>query len=99
MNSPLFVTWKKKMPDYQLRGCLGNFKPMELHVGLKEYALLSAFSDSRFSPIESHELSQLQASVSLLIEFEKVEKMDWEIGQHGVWIEVFFLLSLITILV
>jgi hypothetical protein len=42
--SPLFVTWNtvssRLMGGVRLRGCIGNFEPMSLDEGLKEYALI-----------------------------------------------------------
>lgn len=74
---PLFVTWyigKEK----RLRGCIGTFTPLNLHDGLKEYAITSAFRDSRFDPIGKDELSKLNCSVSLLTNFEPTNSWnDW----------------------
>lgn len=39
---------------------------MNLHNGLKEYALTSALKDSRFDPITRDELPRLTVSVSIL---------------------------------
>ena len=36
--SPLFVTWKIGR-DRRLRGCIGTFTAMNLHSGLREYAV------------------------------------------------------------
>lgn len=63
--SPLFVTWKIGK-DKRLRGCIGTFSAMELHSGLREYAITSALKDSRFSPITRDELPRLTVSVSIL---------------------------------
>ncbi|KAI9480844.1 MAG: AMMECR1 domain-containing protein [Benjaminiella poitrasii] len=87
---PLFVTWHKKTGDghYQLRGCIGNFKPMSLHEGLRKYALISALRDQRFKPITLSEVPSLTCAVSLLTNFEIADNyLDWEIGEHGIWIE------------
>ncbi|KAJ1965030.1 hypothetical protein GGI12_001052 [Dipsacomyces acuminosporus] len=86
---PLFVTWTKKhRGEEHLRGCIGNFSPMELVSGLREYALTSALRDTRFRPITSRELPLLACAVSLLTDFEEAEDyLDWDIGTHGVWIE------------
>ncbi|KAI9141384.1 AMMECR1 domain-containing protein, partial [Paraphysoderma sedebokerense] len=85
---PLFVTWNiKRNGTLRLRGCIGNFTPLPLHSGLKEYALTSAFGDRRFSPITGRELTQLSCGVSLLTEFEDAEDyLDWELGTHGMYI-------------
>jgi len=73
---------------YRLRGCIGNFSPLSLYSGLKEYAITSAIHDMRFDPIDIRELPRLLCSVSLLINFEEgSDYMDWEIGKHGIWIE------------
>jgi uncharacterized protein (TIGR00296 family) len=63
--SPLVVTWKTGR-DQRLRGCIGTFSEMNLHNGLKEYALTSALKDSRFDPITREELPRLTVSVSIL---------------------------------
>ncbi|KAJ2924975.1 hypothetical protein H1R20_g12161, partial [Candolleomyces eurysporus] len=89
--SPLFVTWntRSSRPGRapHLRGCIGNFSPMPLHEGLAEYALISAFNDSRFRKIEKSELESLECGISLLTDFEDGESyLDWTIGVHGIYI-------------
>ncbi|EJD53934.1 hypothetical protein AURDEDRAFT_141858 [Auricularia subglabra TFB-10046 SS5] len=88
---PLFVTWNIKSgrssSSYHLRGCIGSFEPQTLHAGLAEYALISAFRDSRFRRIEKKELARLQCGVSLLVEFEDATSyLDWSVGVHGILI-------------
>nr|CAD7256308.1 unnamed protein product [Timema shepardi] len=84
---PLFVTWKIGK-DRRLRGCIGTFNAMNLHCGLREYAVTSAFKDSRFSPITREEFSKLHVSVSILRHFEDgSDYLDWEVGVHGIRIE------------
>lgn len=74
---PLFVTWYTGR-EKRLRGCIGTFTPLPLHDGLKEYAITSAFRDSRFEPIGRDELSKLNCSVSLLTNFEPTKSWhDW----------------------
>jgi AMME syndrome candidate gene 1 protein len=87
---PLFVTWNVVSgSDLRLRGCIGNFSPLQLHSGLKNYAKISAFKDSRFPPIERHEFERLQCSVSLLTEFEDgTDWQDWKVGTHGIRIRL-----------
>ncbi|KAJ1817156.1 hypothetical protein GGH91_002309 [Coemansia sp. RSA 2671] len=89
LEYPLFVTWNKASRGKdKLRGCIGNFSAMRLDVGLREYAITSAFRDTRFKPIGPSELPRLSCSVSLLTDFEEVaDYVDWEVGKHGVWIE------------
>lgn len=84
---PLFVTWKIGK-DKRLRGCIGTFSAMDLHSGLREYAITSALKDSRFSPITREELPRLTVSVSILQDFEEARgHLDWSIGVHGIRIE------------
>jgi uncharacterized protein (TIGR00296 family) len=84
---PLFVTWSTGR-DKRLRGCIGTFSPLNLHDGLKEYAITSAIHDSRFSPIGIDEIPKLNCSVSLLTNFQSGRCWnDWEIGVHGIRIE------------
>lgn len=84
---PLFVTWKIGL-EKRLRGCIGTFNPMPLRQGLQQYAVLSAFNDSRFEPISKRELSQLYVSVSVLLNFEQgSDYLDWTIGLHGIQIQ------------
>jgi len=84
---PLFVTWKIGR-DSKLRGCIGTFNEMQLHQGLREYAVTSAMKDSRFSPVSREELPNLQVSVSILCNFEDAaDYSDWELGVHGIRIE------------
>ncbi|CDW56126.1 AMME syndrome candidate gene 1 protein [Trichuris trichiura] len=76
---PLFVTWEVGK-DKKLRGCIGTFTSTSLHQGLREYALASAFKDSRFDPIGWDEFNRLHCSVSLLMNFEVADDyMDWEV--------------------
>ena len=84
--SPLFITWNKREGrEWHLRGCIGNFSPMPLHDGLAEYALVSAFRDTRFHKIERSELERLQCGVSLLTDFEPAASyLDWTVGVHGI---------------
>ncbi|KAG9554793.1 hypothetical protein KCU61_g3299, partial [Aureobasidium melanogenum] len=86
---PLFVTWNTISPrsgQKSLRGCIGTFKPLPLEQGLADYALTSAFEDSRFPPIPSSQLPQLQCCVTLLTNFSNPTRdiMAWEIGKHGI---------------
>ncbi|GIX85557.1 AMME syndrome candidate gene 1 protein [Caerostris extrusa] len=61
---------------------------MNLASGLREYAVTSAFRDSRFSPITRDEFPKLHVSVSILRHFEDGrDYLDWQIGIHGIRIE------------
>ncbi|XP_022088177.1 AMME syndrome candidate gene 1 protein-like [Acanthaster planci] len=86
---PLFVTWKIGK-DKRLRGCIGTFTALNLHDGLREYAISSAFKDSRFPPVNKDEISRMSCSVSLLRHFEEARDYeDWEVGVHGIRIEFY----------
>lgn len=81
------MTWTTGK-DKRLRGCIGTFSEMELHSGLREYAITSALKDSRFAPISRDELQRLNVSVSILQSFEEARgHLDWIIGVHGIRIE------------
>lgn len=63
-HSAVFVTWNTRpnrpFASQRLRGCIGTFEPQPIREGLAKYALISAFNDSRFPPIEERELSSLE---------------------------------------
>ncbi|ORZ32747.1 AMMECR1 domain-containing protein [Catenaria anguillulae PL171] len=81
---PLFITWSTT-PHLTLRGCIGNFSPLPLPAGLRDYALISATQDHRFAPIRARELPTLHVAVSLLVDFEPcAHPFDWTIGTHGI---------------
>ncbi|PAA56679.1 hypothetical protein BOX15_Mlig010609g1, partial [Macrostomum lignano] len=83
----LFVTWKIGR-DRRLRGCIGTFSNLDLHAGLREYAISSALKDSRFAPVSKDEVARLHCSVSILTNFEDArDYRDWVIGVHGIRIE------------
>jgi len=88
---PLFVTWNTRSSRLgrspRLRGCIGSFEALSLHEGLAEYALISAFKDSRFKRIDRSELETLECGISLLTDFEDANSyLDWTIGVHGIYI-------------
>lgn len=86
-SHPLFVTWNiaDGNSDYELRGCIGTFEPLPLEQGLRQYALIAALQDTRFSPITTDDLPKLQVCVTLLTDFSEPthDVMDWTIGEHG----------------
>jgi uncharacterized protein (TIGR00296 family) len=84
---PLFVTWNtlSRSGHKSLRGCIGTFSGMPLEEGLEQYALTSAFDDTRFSPIPSSLLPSLSCSLTLLADFEECSgPLDWDLGTHGI---------------
>lgn len=88
----LFVTWEttshlrsNKKPS--LRGCIGTFSPLPLAQGLREYALIAALQDHRFSPIRESELPTLICGVSLLTPMTPIsDPLGWTPGVHGIHI-------------
>ena len=56
--------------DYDLRGCIGTFSRLDLEEGLREYALIAAFNDTRFPIIKYDELKYLKCKVSILQDFK-----------------------------
>ncbi len=85
---PLFVTWTTGK-NKDLCGCIGTFLSDNLEKNLKNFALVAALKDSRFSPISEKEIPNLNCGVSLLINFEDAKDCyDWEVGKHG--IQIFF---------
>lgn len=88
---PLFVTWNTRSTRPgrapRLRGCIGTFEAQPIQDGLADYALISAFKDSRFNSIEKQELPNLECAVSLLTKFEDADTyLDWTVGVHGIYI-------------
>ena len=93
ISCPLFVTWDKRRgnTEFDLRGCIGTLSPRPLATALREYALISAFRDGRFNPIEKHEVPHLRVAVSLLVKYEDCEHcFDWEVGIHGIVIKFMY---------
>ncbi|MBS3062229.1 MAG: AmmeMemoRadiSam system protein A [Candidatus Diapherotrites archaeon] len=63
-KSGVFVTLTK---NKQLRGCIGSLGPSRtIWNQVKQNALLAAFSDSRFSPVEPDEVPLLKIQISVL---------------------------------
>ncbi|ODN83462.1 hypothetical protein L202_01599 [Cryptococcus amylolentus CBS 6039] len=83
----LFVSWHVVKPGRKpaLRGCIGSFSPMPLTKGVKDYSLISALRDHRFSPVRASELPTLSCDVSLLTPFTSIsDPLDWVPGEHGI---------------
>ena len=98
VECPIFITWEKcvnsnnnassSLPSWQLRGCIGNLSPRLLATAVEEYAMISAFNDRRFTPIQKSELHSLRVAVSLLVKYETCQDVyDWTIGVHGILIK------------
>lgn len=66
-----FVTLKI---EGRLRGCIGTLEPVgPLWETVRDNAVNAAFHDSRFSPLQPHELSQVHLDISVLTESEDLE--------------------------
>lgn len=84
---PMFVTWNlvSRSGHKSLRGCIGTFEALPLEQGLEQYALTSAFEDTRFSPIPASSIPNLSCSLTLLADFEDCKNpLDWILGTHGI---------------
>jgi MEMO1 family protein len=77
-----FVTLKE---SGQLRGCIGYISATKpLYVTVRDTATLAAFRDSRFEPILTSELPQLEYEISVLSPLRRVADVrDIKVGQHG----------------
>lgn len=63
----------------QLRGCIGHLSALPLNA-LSKYVLMSAFDDTRFSPLKETELANLEVAISLLVKYEPANNyLDWEV--------------------
>ena len=83
--SGIFVTWESSTGI--LRGCIGCLSELPLS-RLPEYAISSSQRDTRFSPIQLHELPDLTCIVSILHTMEPcISHKDWTIGLHGIVVE------------
>lgn len=81
-----FVTLKK---DGKLRGCIGRFDPsVTLYQTITEMAVAAATRDSRFEPLTTNEIDQVEIEISILTPLRKIESID-EIqpGKHGIYIK------------
>ncbi|RCW49280.1 MULTISPECIES: AmmeMemoRadiSam system protein A [unclassified Halanaerobium] len=70
-----FVTLKK---NNKLRGCIGTIKAVQKNAAEEIIcnAISAAEKDPRFSPVQKDELDELEISVDLLSEPEKVKSLD-----------------------
>lgn len=79
----VFVTLKK---SEELRGCIGLIESDEAtYKNINEYAVNAGLNDSRFSPVETSELPEIDFEISVLTKPKKIKSVDEiEIGKHGV---------------
>lgn len=70
----VFVTLNKRG---SLRGCIGSLSGVEsILEGVRRHAVNAAFHDSRFSPVEAHEVAELQIDISVLTDPEPLAYSD-----------------------
>jgi MEMO1 family protein len=77
-----FVTIKK---SGELRGCIGYMSAMQpLYMTVRDTATLAALRDSRFPPVNSSELSQLEYEISVLSPLRRVfDVREIKVGENG----------------
>jgi AmmeMemoRadiSam system protein A len=82
-----FVTLR--LPDGELRGCIGFVKPVgPLWRTAREAAVRAATEDTRFKPVSAAELPQLRIQVSVLSEPAPTPADAVEVGRHGLVIRM-----------
>ena len=81
-----FVTLKK---EGKLRGCIGRFNPNQpLSKTIKNMAISAATRDSRFDPVTTEELDQVEIEISILTPLKKIDSLDQiQLGKHGIYIK------------
>ena len=76
--------------DQKLRGCIGTFSEEEpIYKTVETMAVSAAKDDSRFSPIQPQELSQLVLEISILTPRQLIsDPSEIIIGLHGIYIKL-----------
>jgi len=79
-----FVTLRKKG---QLRGCIGRFKVTEpLYNVVLQMASAAAFQDTRFKPVELHEMNDIDVEISVLTPLKRIQNIDeFVYGKQGIY--------------
>ena len=68
----------------ELRGCVGYASPVvPLYRAVAETARAAAFEDSRFAPVTSDQVANLEVSLSVLSPLFPIRPEAVEIGRHG----------------
>lgn len=81
----VFVTLHK---SGELRGCIGNIKPVKpLIEGVRDNALAAAFDDPRFLPLTKEELSEIDIEISILTKPQPATLEQIRPGKDGVVLE------------
>jgi AmmeMemoRadiSam system protein A len=73
----------------ELRGCIGTFSEEEdLFRTVERMAVSAAVFDSRFSPVQFHELAELMLEISVLSPRQRIyDPSEIIIGKHGIFIQ------------
>lgn len=81
----------------QLRGCVGTIQPNRpLYQVVEDMAMAAAFEDSRFSPLSTAELKDLDLEISVLTPLQRVQDVDEiQVGTHGLYIKKGFYAGLL----
>jgi AmmeMemoRadiSam system protein A/AmmeMemoRadiSam system protein B len=80
----VFVSLKK---FGELRGCIGTISPTTINIAMEiiQNAISSGTRDPRFHPVEEHELEQLDYSVDVLMEPERIQSItELDVKKYGV---------------
>jgi AmmeMemoRadiSam system protein B/AmmeMemoRadiSam system protein A len=81
-----FVTLTK---EGKLRGCVGRFDPsLTLYQTIAEMAIAAATRDSRFEPVATSELKEIEIEISILSPLKRIYSIDEiALGKHGIYIK------------
>jgi AmmeMemoRadiSam system protein A len=60
----------------ELRGCIGSLEPIDLNDGIIEHAILAAYRDSRFEPINEYEFKDMKIHINILTKPKPLEFKD-----------------------
>jgi len=71
-----------------LRGCIGQLYPdQELYKIVQHCVLSAALEDSRFLPVRSEELPDLNIEISVLTPFRRIKNVEEiQVGRHGIYL-------------
>lgn len=73
--------------DGQLRGCIGTMSgDKALYETVAEMAVQAATADTRFAPLASRELRNVEIEVSVLTPMRPIDPSEVEVGKHGLFI-------------
>lgn len=73
----------------KLRGCIGSFSTSNpLYESVQDLTRAAALTDSRFKPVTSEEVDQIEIELSVLSPLEKIVNIDdFKLGQHGIYMK------------